>query len=362
MHPEHALTNLGPRVARRIEDPEIRRTVIKEAIILGIGTLSIVGLLFLSRFVHSQLHGACDCLDGLLLEYGPSTLATFLAVGMLMSVLGRRTSARLRVQKELREANGRMKGDLEAAAEIQRSLLPHSPPDSPRIKFQWSFEPSDELAGDTLNVFSLTDHQLVLYMLDVSGHGVSAGLLSVTLHRLLSPRPNGPSVVLADSDGTGRRPVSPAEVARQLNEQFPMRPKRGQYFTLLYGLLNTETLEFRFTCAGHPPPIYIPENDDARILNVNGFPIGLLPEATYEDHVISLGKGDRLYFYSDGVTEAMNPQEEMFGQERWLDTLRRVRDKSLKDSLSVLTGSVKTWCAGSSCGDDISILAVEVVE
>ena len=94
-----------------------------------------------------------------------------------MSVLGRRTSTRLRIQKELYEANGRMKGDLEAAAEIQRSLLPQSPPDSPRIKFHWSFKPSDELAGDTLNVFSLTDHQLVLYMLDVSGHGVSAALL-----------------------------------------------------------------------------------------------------------------------------------------------------------------------------------------
>ena len=347
---------------REIEDPGIRRAVIKDAIILGVGTLSIVSLLFLGRFIHAQLHDACNCLHGLLLEYGPSTLVTFLAVGTLMSVLGSRTSTRLRVQKELHEANKRMKGDLEAAAEIQRSLLPHSPPDSPRIKFRWSFEPSDELAGDTLNVFSLTDHQLVLYMLDVSGHGVSAGLLSVTLHRVLSPRPDGPSLVLADTDGTGRRPVPPAEVARQLNEQFPMRPERGQYFTLLYGLLNTETLEFRFTCAGHPPPIYIPKNDDARILNVNGFPIGLLPEATYEDHVISLGKGDRLYFYSDGVTEAMNPEEEMFGQGRWLDTLRQVRDKSLKDSLSVLTGSLKTWCAGSSCDDDISILAVEVVE
>ena len=352
----------GLRMKKKIEDPEIRRTVIKEAIILGAGTLSIVSLVFLGRFIHAQLHGACNCLHGLLLEYGPSTVATFLAVGILMSVLGRRTSTRLRVQNELYKANRRMKGDLEAAAEIQRSLLPHSPPDSQRIKFHWSFEPSDELAGDTLNVFSLADHQLVLYMLDVSGHGVSAALLSVTLHRLLSPGPDGPSVVLADTDGTGRRPVPPAEVARQLNEQFPMRPEGGQYFTLLYGLLNTETLEFRFTCAGHPPPIYIPENDDARILKVNGFPIGLLQEATYEDHVVTLAKGDRLYFYSDGVTEAMNPQEDIFGQERWLDALRQVRDKSLKDSLSALMGSLKTWCAGSSCGDDISILAVEVVK
>ena len=347
---------------REIENPEIRRVVIKEAIILGAGTLSIVSLVFLGRLIHAQLHGACNCLHGLLLEYGPSTLATFLAVGILVSVLGRRTSTRLQVQKELHQANSRMKRDLEAAAEIQRSLLPHSPPESPRIKFHWAFKPCDELAGDTLNVFQLADHQLGLYMLDVSGHGVSAALLSVTLHRVLSPRPDGPSVVLAETDGTGRRPVSPAEVARQLNQQFPMRFERGQYFTLLYGLLNTETLEFRFTCAGHPPPVYLPDHADARILNVSGFPIGLLQEATYQDHSISLCKVDKLYFYSDGVTEAMNPPEEMFGQERWLDTLRRVRDKSLKDSLSVLMGSLETWCAGSSCGDDISILAVEVVE
>jgi len=349
-------------VTREIEDPEIRRAVIKDAIILGVGTLSIVSLFFLGRFIHAQLHGACDCLHGLLLEYGPSTLAILLAVGLLLSVLRRRTSTRLRVQKELHEANRRMKGDLEAAAEIQRSLLPHSPPESPRIKFRWAFKPCDELAGDTLNVFPLPDHQLGLYMLDVSGHGVSAALLSVTLHRVLSPRPNGPSLVLEETDGSGGRPVPPAEVARQLNRQFPMRPERGQYFTLLYGLLNTETLEFRFTCAGHPPPAYLPGNDDARILDVNGFPIGLLQEVAYQDHFISLHNGDRLYFYSDGVTEAMNPQEELFAQERLLDTLRQGQHKSLKDSLSLLMGTLETWCAGSSCGDDISILAVEVVE
>ncbi len=347
---------------RETADPEIRSVVIREAIILGAGALSIVSLLFLGRFIHAQLHGACNCLHGLLLEYGPPTLATSLGVGILMSVLGRRMSTRLRIQKELDESNRRMKGDLEAAARIQRSLLPHSPPVSPRVKFHWSFRPSDELAGDTLNVFSLAHDQLVLYMLDVSGHGVSAGLLSVTLHRVLSPRPDGSSVVLTDADGTGLRPVPPAEVARKLNARFPMAPEGGQYFTLLYGLLNTETLEFRFTCAGHPPPVYLPANDDARILDVNGFPIGLLEDATYQDHVISLQGGDRLYFYSDGVTEAMNPQEEMFGQERWLETLRGARGKSLEDSLSVFTGSLETWCGGPSCDDDISILAVEVVE
>ena len=146
-------------MTREIEDPEIRRAVIKDGIILGVGTLSIVSLFFLGRFIHAQLHGACNCLNGLLLEYGPSTLAILLAVGILLSVLRRRTSTRLRVQKELHVANRRMKGDLEAAAEIQRSLLPHSPPESPRIKFRWALKPCDELAGDTLNVFPLADHQ-----------------------------------------------------------------------------------------------------------------------------------------------------------------------------------------------------------
>jgi phosphoserine phosphatase RsbU/P len=334
--------------------------VVKDGIILGLGTFSILGLFFLGRWGHAQVHGACNCIHGLLLEYGPATLMMLLGLGVLLSVLMTRTNQRLRLQSELQKANARMTKDLGAAAELQRSLLPHRHPDTPNVNFSWAYKPSQELAGDIFNLLPLDDDLVALYMLDVSGHGVPAALLSVTLHRVLLPISGRSSLVVADTGEGGCRPVPPADVALQLNRQFPMQPEKGQYFTLLYGLLNSRTLEFRFTCAGHPPPAYLARDKAPRILNVSGFPVGLLRQATYEDHSLFLRPGDRLYFYSDGVTEAMNPEEESFGAERLLETLRRGFDNSIEESLSLLMETLRQWCAGAPHGDDISLLAVEI--
>ena len=100
------------------------------------------------------------------------------------------------------------------------------------MNFAWVFKPCEELGGDILNVFMLDEQQVGLYLLDVSGHGVTAALLSVTLNRVLSPAPSPHSLLKQQG-----RLMPPAEVAEQLNREFPMDPTTGQYFTLLYGIL-----------------------------------------------------------------------------------------------------------------------------
>lgn len=344
------------------ETPEIRKIIIKDGMILGLGMLSVLGLFFLGRWTHAQLHGACDCIPGLFLEYGPATLVMLLGLGALFSALMTRTRQRLQVQEDLQATNERMKNDLEAAAKIQKSLLPDSPPETSRVKLRWAFKPCAELAGDIFNVFPLGEHQLAIYMLDVSGHGVPAALLSVTLHRVLSPAPGRSSVVIAETKRQGCRPVPPAAVARQLNRQFPMDSGRRQYFTLLYGLLDLKTLEFRFTCAGHPAPAHLPPNGQGSILDVSGFPVGLLQEATYQEHRLALHNGDRLYLYSDGVTDAWNANGELFGRTRLLEVLQEGLNETLDDSLSLLMETLQSWCGGAPPADDISVLAIEVVK
>ena len=88
----------------------------------------------------------------------------------------------------VQQANARMRKDLDAAARVQQALLPETLPDVPGVSLAWNFRPCSELGGDSLNVFPLDEHHLGLYVLDVSGHGVSASLLSVTLSRVLIPR------------------------------------------------------------------------------------------------------------------------------------------------------------------------------
>ncbi|MEJ7638057.1 MAG: response regulator [Singulisphaera sp.] len=143
--------------------------------------------------------------------------------------------------RELEAANERMSRDLRAAAKVQAALLPAALPDVPGAAFAWAFRPCTELAGDGLNVVRLDDRFAGFYVLDVSGHGVAAALLSVSLARALAPtRPGfGP--------GPGRRrpdraePLSPAEVAERLDRLFPYDPATEQYATLLYGILDAAT-------------------------------------------------------------------------------------------------------------------------
>jgi len=164
-------------------------------------------------------------------------------------------TARLAME-HTQEANEHMKRDLAAAARVQQALLPDAAPNIPGAAFAWTYRPCAELGGDSLNVFSLNDHQVGMYVLDVTGHGVPASLLSVTLSRVLIPR-SDPSCLFVRADTrTGLSTLtSPAEVATRLNHMFPMRPGGHQYFTLLYGILNTQDRTFRYVCAGHPPPI-----------------------------------------------------------------------------------------------------------
>ena len=277
-----------------------------------------------------------------------------------MIALVRDIRERKLAEEALLRANLRMKGELEAAAKVQHSLLAKAPPDLPEVSFGWAFRPCEEAAGDILDVYRLDKERVGLYLLDVSGHGVVASLLSVTLNRVLSPEPSLTSVLKQYVGNSQYRLLSPPDVAQQLNSQFPFEPTRPQYFTLLFGILDLRTNDFRYVSAGHPGPVHQSQRGDPMILETPGFPIGLLTEANWEEQVLHLDPGDRLYLYSDGVTESANGRGEEFGPERLLEAIGQSRAKPLQESLSSLLSSVEEWRGGTGLEDDISILAVEM--
>jgi PAS domain S-box-containing protein len=179
--------------------------------------------------------------------------------------------------KKLESANEKMACDLEAAAEIQRSLLPSSAPEVPGVTFSWAFRPCDELAGDILNICPLDSANVALYVIDVSGHGVASALFAVTLSRLLSATPDESSLFTpAEDDPSGHRIAEPARVAERLNRQFPLDPRTRQYFTMLYGVLDLETNRFRYVSAGQSGPLLVPRQGKPVDLTTSGFPIGLV--------------------------------------------------------------------------------------
>lgn len=261
----------------------------------------------------------------------------------------------------LQKSNARMSRDLNAAARIQETFLPRQSPRISGTDFAWIYRPCEELAGDGLNVIPLCDGNVGLYILDVSGHGVASALLSVTMSRLLSP-PSDPSSILIQhrEAGNGFSITPPAEVAGHLNRLFPFDTVAEQLTTMVYGILNTISGEFRFVSAGHPGPVHLPAASPPVILESQGFPIGLTDDA-YQERSVYLKTGDRLYLYSDGVTEAMNHAGKQFGIGRVLQAIEKGRSGPLQESITQLMNEIAEWHGYEKPQDDISIVASEIM-
>jgi len=265
-------------------------------------------------------------------------------------------------QKEdaLRAANEKMKKDLATASAIQRSLLPISSPFFKGLRASWVFKPCDELGGDMLNVFHLDESHVGLYVLDVTGHGVAASLASVAASHFLSPYSETSFV---RNTGRTQTPIaSPSEVAEKLNHHFSSNKDYIQLMTLVYGVLNMETREFRYVSAGHPLPILVSSGGRSpRSIEGGGTPIGLSRGFKCEEYSLRLTPGDRLYLYTDGIVEARNTKRDFLGKERFMDTLTRTSTAPLAESLDVIVSETESWSAPQLPADDITVLACELV-
>jgi len=269
-----------------------------------------------------------------------------------------------RAREELKSAHARMKADLEAAARVQQALLPADLPAVPGATCTWRYRACDELAGDALNIFRVDERHLCLYVLDVSGHGVPASLLSVSVTRSLTLHADRSSLIRAPREvGVGFRITSPAEVARRLNVIYPMHGgSAGLYFTLCYGIMDLATNRFRFVCAGHPGPVLARSDGTVTLINVPGLPIGMFADAEYEETAIDLSPGDRLYLYSDGLTEETNPSGDEFGKDRLKAVITQRQKLTLYESVDSLIGHLTAWHGSDRFSDDLSIAAVEIHE
>ena len=264
-----------------------------------------------------------------------------------------------RNEEELRRAYDKMKRDLQAASTIQKGMLPVSSPLVKGFRAAWAFRPCEELGGDILNVFPLDEKHVGMYVLDVTGHGVSASLLSTAASHFLSPY-SETSFVRNSSGGNRLAPARPAEVADKLNRHFCSNPDVLQFFTLLYGVLNVETREFCYICAGHPLPIVLSRDGKPRQAAGSGLPIGVEQDFSYAELCLKMKAGDKLFIYSDGVTEVKNIDRAQYGDERLLTLLEKVGRTPLAEGVEAVVQAAEAWCRPEVPDDDITFLACEL--
>jgi sigma-B regulation protein RsbU (phosphoserine phosphatase) len=241
-------------------------------------------------------------------------------------------------------------------------MLPQIPYRGKDFHIAWLLEPSSQLAGDMLNIIPLGKNRIGLYVMDVSGHGVPASLLSVTMHHALSSNPvHSCLYVRENGNDSSPHPARPSEVLEQLNARFPFDPEQKQFVTILFGIYDTTDRIFRYASAGHCPPILLPKNGATEIYPSAGFPIGFVPEPRYEEHEIRLNPGDRFFLFSDGMVEPFNAVEVEFGMDRFVKTLSENRLFPLEKTLSSTLVSVRKWAKDSVLEDDATILGLEVL-
>ncbi len=295
----------------------------------------------------------------------------------------------LRLSNEaLKASQIRIQQDLQAAARIQQDLLPRSSPECAPIKFAWDLMPAEELAGDIFNFYLLDEHHVGFYMVDVSGHGIPAAMLSVHLARTLSAEPRPDSLVRLSADEIGHssateegllstltgRVISgayeenkiyrePKEVAARLNSQFQDNDESLLYFTMIYGVLDKRNGVGKLCQAGHPYPLICRHDGTVERLGSGGFPIGLVDDAYYEQLDFQLNSGDRLLLYSDGITECINPQKQDFGESNLAECLTTCQKSSLQETVEYIKTQLAEWHhpgdASLHLRDDASLLAIE---
>jgi sigma-B regulation protein RsbU (phosphoserine phosphatase) len=237
--------------------------------------------------------------------------------------------------------------ELSEAAAYVRSLLPAPMLADTAIPADWRFITSSSLGGDSFGYHWLQPDQLAIYLLDVCGHGVGAALLSVSAINTIRNH------TLPGTDFS-----VPSEVLAGLNRAFPMEKQDGKYFTIWYGVFNTQTRELRYASGGHPPAIVVSSSGSSRRLDCPGVIIGAFPFAEYKDASITLDAGSRLYVYSDGCYEVFNPANGMMSLDHFGGIL--AGSGSNGNGLDHIIREVQQWQHRPEFEDDFSLVKFEV--
>lgn len=236
----------------------------------------------------------------------------------------------------------RMEQELKIARDIQQALIPHGFREFDYLAVAGVHTPCHAVGGDYFDVFPMDGGRTAILVADVSGKGLGAALLTTMLQGALSGMTIG---------------TDPVRVFNHMNRFLCDHAEVGRYATMFFGILDSRG-KLEYINAGHPSPLVLRQGEVTELTSEGSFPVGLIPEADYAANTVALEPGDTLVLFSDGVTEAMNTAEEMFGTVGLRESLSGQHDASLEQLQKKVLDSIQTFSRGADQADDITLLIV----
>ncbi|GAB4268584.1 MAG: hypothetical protein Kow0029_04070 [Candidatus Rifleibacteriota bacterium] len=212
---------------------------------------------------------------------------------------------------QLQKEKLRIADDLKAASMIQRSLLPKRLPENGVFRFDWQYVPCESMGGDLVNVVPYDEENFLVYLVDVSGHGTRAAMITVVLSQFLQPS-SGHHVSMPY--------LEPAKMMKELEKEFPFS-RFGSFFTIIYGVLSLSSFNFKFCNSGHPFPVVVHRDRAAEYLTEHGPMLGLGLPHQWKETKVHLSSESRLFMYTDGITECVNPEGKAMGEDGLLKVI-----------------------------------------
>ena len=260
--------------------------------------------------------------------------------------LSRRASILIKDEARQVAVNQKLKNDLDVAREIQESVLPLSMLESRRGNVYALMDPAKGIGGDFYDYFYIDNNHMAFIIADVSGKGISGALFMMKAEALIK------SLATTLKSDTSL-------IMERSNAALCSNNNTNMFVTCWFGILNLTNGELKYTNAGHTDPLLIHNNNVKEFKTKHELVLGAIDEAKYKENKIVLEPGDKIILYTDGVTEAHNPNNELFGEKGLIEFTKKNITNNAKDYIHNLREEIKKFAGGNEQFDDITMLVVE---
>ncbi len=239
----------------------------------------------------------------------------------------------------------RMDKELDMARNIQRRLMPQEIPVVKGLDVHGEARPCFEVAGDYYDIINTEDGHTIMVVADVSGKGAGAAMIMANLQASIR-------VGIEISENF-------TDFIYRINNHVYKNTSESEFITLFIGAWEPSTGNFIYINAGHNPPLMIDNNGQVTTLDATGLILGVLPDQKYEREIIKIEPGSMVSIYTDGLEEAMNPHNEMFGQKRIIHALVESKHLTSREIVKKVQHSAIEFCEGKPLHDDLTMIVLK---